>query len=82
MDLDNETRSYSVKGGKTFLGALFQYQERTGASLKEIKKLPYIQFIIGMVDAPSIDYEKKTKKEKTEISDKQEEINALAGFLR
>ena len=61
---------------------MFQYQERTGASLKEIKKLPYTQFIIGMIDAPSIDYEKKTKKEKTDISDKQEEINALAGFLR
>ena len=48
------------------MGRLFSYQERTGASLHEIMNMPYIQFIIGMVDCPHIDYD--TKKEINSVS--------------
>lgn len=51
-------------------------------SVNEILKMPYIFFVIGMLDAPSIDYDKKKKDEKI-ISPKtaQEEMNAIAGLL-
>ena len=83
MEADNSTRQYVVKGGKTFLGAMFAYQERTGMTPKEILKLPYIQFVIGMVDCPQVDYESKNKKEETNVPRTvEEEITALTRALR
>lgn len=49
-------------------------------SINEIMKIPYIMFVLGMADAPSIDYE--TKKEEEQIlNGAQEQANALKSFL-
>ena len=80
LEIDEDERKYSVKGGKTFLGKLFAYQEKTGMSPKQIMKIPYILFVIGMLDAPSIDYDdKKKKKSKTESV--KQEINTVVNAL-
>lgn len=77
MEVDKKQRKYTVKGGKTILGRLFQYQERTGMSVNEILKLPYIMFVIGMADAPSIDYDTEEKQKTSEPKTQEEEINAF-----
>lgn len=65
MEAPNDKRSYDTKGGKTILGKIFAYQEKTGMPYNEIMNLPYIIFVIGMLDAPQVDYEsKKDKKNK------------------
>jgi len=84
LEADKSSRKYAVKGGNTILGRVFAYQERTGAAIKDIMSMPYIQFVIGMADAPQIDYETKDKKEKDEIyipKNAQEESKSLRGFL-
>ena len=84
MEVDKRKKSYSVKGGRTILGKIFSYQEKTGMPIKEILKIPYIQFVIGMLDAPSIDYDKEEENEEEKIirpKTAQEEMNALAGAL-
>lgn len=44
--------------------------------------MPYIQFVIGMADAPQIDYETKKSKEEINIpKNAQEESASLRGFL-
>jgi hypothetical protein len=43
--------------------------------------MPYIQFVIGMADAPQIDYEAKEKDETITPKNAQEESSALRGFL-
>jgi hypothetical protein len=48
--------------------------------VKDIMKLPYIFFVIGMLDAPAIDYDKKKQKTYTPETGK-DEINAFMGFL-
>ena len=48
-------------------------------SPKEIMKIPYVLFVIGMLDAPSIDYDSK-KKGKTPESAEQE-INTVINAL-
>ncbi len=83
MEIDKDERKYTIKGGKTFLGRLFAYQEKTGMSPKEIMKIPYILFVIGMLDAPSIDYDKKNSKKKKKKSPKtaKGEVNAVINAL-
>jgi len=42
---------------------------------KEIGKLPYIQFVLGMIDAPQVDYDTKKKEDfGTKISDLPKDI--------
>jgi hypothetical protein len=49
---------------------------------KEILKLPYIQFVIGMLDAPGVDYDSKKKEDDIHRPKGQKaEIAALTGFL-
>jgi hypothetical protein len=84
LEVDESTGQYPIKGGKTILGRLFAYQEKTGMPVKDIMKLPWIMFIIGMLDAPSIDYDgKKSKKESINTPvDAAAEIAAFTGVLR
>lgn len=53
-------------------------------SIKEILKIPYIMFVIGMLDAPSIDYDsKKDKKDKIKKAESAgEELAAVAASLK
>jgi len=81
LEIDNKGGQHAIKGGKTFLGRLFAYQEKTGMGIKEIMKLPYILFVIGMLDAPSIDYESKKTKEYNTPNTAEEEINAVTNAL-
>ena len=49
-------------------------------SYNEVLELPYITFVLGMADAPQIDYDskKKTKnKANKELNTAQDEINAI-----
>lgn len=51
-------------------------------SPREIMKLPYIQFVIGMLDAPSIDYEnRKVKKEETKPATADQQVAAIMSAL-
>lgn len=77
MAIDKTKRKYTIKGGNTFLGSLFSYQERTGMSITEIMKLPYIVYIIGMIDAPSIDYDSKQNEDVNKPKSAEEEIAAF-----
>lgn len=79
MEIDKTDRQYTVKGGKTFLGRMFAYQKETGAAIKDIMKMPYIQFVIGMLDAPSIQYAKK--EEIKEAKTAKEEIDIIKKAL-
>lgn len=82
MEINVDENKYTVKGGNTFLGKMFSYQERTGMSPKDILKLPYIQFVIGMLDAPQIDYESKKEKNKDKKNmTPEEELAVIAGAL-
>ena len=72
---------YSITGGKTIIGKIFSYQEKTGMSYFDILKLPYITFTLGMLDAPQIDYDsdKKDTKQKsdnfgTKLSDLPQDV--------
>lgn len=40
-------------------------------SYNDILKLPYITFVLGMADAPQVDYESKKEKKKTKEVRKQ-----------
>lgn len=44
-------------------------------------KMPYIQFVIGMLDAPQIDYDSK-EKEVIKAETEEEELKALSQFGR
>ncbi len=50
---------------------------------KQINKIPYIQFVIGMLDAPSIDYDSKKKEKKKGKTPKtaKEEVNTVINAL-
>lgn len=75
MDAPTKVGQHDIKGGKTILGKLFAYQEKTGMTPKEIGKLPYIQFVLGMIDAPQVDYDTKKKEDfGTKISDLPKDI--------
>lgn len=52
--------------------------------MKEIMDMPYIQFIIGMLDVVQIDYEAKSGKENDRVNKPktaEEEVAAITGFL-
>lgn len=69
MEFDTAKPEYTIKGGRTILGRIFAYQEKTGMPPNEILKMPYIQFVLGMLDAPQVDYESKKKtKDKKDIN--------------
>jgi len=86
LEFNHEEGPYLVKGGKTIIGRIFQYQEKTGMTPAQILKLPYIQFVLGMLDAPSIDYsskkEKATKPKVNTPKTADDEINAVIAALR
>ena len=83
MELDQSSGSYAVKGGKTILGRIFAYQEKTGTPYNEVLELPWITFVLSMLDAPSIDYDSKKKEEKTNTpKTAKEEADALRGLFR
>lgn len=65
MERDTESGQYSYKGGVTIAGKLFAYQEKTGSSIETILKMPYILFVLGGLDAPSLDTENKENKAQT-----------------
>lgn len=48
---------------------------------KQIMKLPYILFVLGMLDAPSIDYGSKEKEKVIIPETAQDEANALINAL-
>ena len=81
MEVDKSAGQYAVKGGQTILGRIFAYQEKTGMSVNEILKIPYIMFVIGMLDAPSIDYEKKKNEKIITPKNAASEIAAITGAL-
>jgi hypothetical protein len=80
LEIDESSGQYVVKGGKTILGRIFAYQEKTGMSLKEVLKMPYIMFVISMLDAPSIDYESKKRKTNS-LKDADAEMALISGAL-
>ena len=49
-------------------------------SYNDIMKLPYIAFVLGMLDAPQIDYDSKKEKTKTPQT-AEEEAAALMGVF-
>jgi hypothetical protein len=71
---------HTVIGGKTILGKIFTYQEKTGMKYQDIMKLPYIAFVIGMMDAPQIDYDSK-KEQEIKPKTVDDEASALVGCL-
>lgn len=62
MEPSKDEKSYSIKGGKTIIGSIGAYQEKFGGSDIAILKMPYLMFILKMIDTPSIDYNSKKKK--------------------
>ena len=51
-------------------------------TVEQIMKLPYILFVVGMLDAPSIDFDNKKEKEKVNTpKSADEEIAAITGAL-
>lgn len=82
MEIVTKKRKYTVKGGKTILGSLFSYQERTGMALSGILRLPYIYFVLGMIDAPYIEYDELEKEEVHTPKTVEEEISSLTNFLK
>ena len=81
MEKSASKGQHPVIGGKTIIGRIFAYQEKTGMSIKDIMRTPYIMFVLGMVDAPSIDYSKDKSEDTTTITGAQEQANALKNFL-
>lgn len=81
METPKTEGQYAVKGGKTIIGKIFSYQEKTGMSIREIMEIPYILFVLGMLDAPCIDYDKK-KEEIIVPKTAAEEIAAITGAFR
>jgi hypothetical protein len=50
-------------------------------SIEGIMRMPYITFVLGMLDAPSIDFDEKTTKEV--IPDTaNSQVNSLVSFLQ
>jgi len=60
---------------------MFSYQKETGLSPKEILRLPYVFFVLGMLDAPSIDWDSKKKKVSKGDDSMQEEIDTILKAL-
>ena len=82
MEAPKDAGKYAVKGGRTFIGRMFQYQEKTGMTPKQIGQLPYIMFVLGMLDAPQIDMKEKNEDVKLNVpKTPEEEMNALLGFF-
>ena len=81
METPKDAGKYTVKGGRTFIGRMFQYQEKTGMTPKQIGQLPYIMFVLGMLDAPQIDMKEKNEDSTSTPKDAEAEVNALLGFF-
>ena len=65
------------------MGYLFAYQEKTGMGLKEIMETPWLMIVLGMLTAPSVDFDKKKKKKEIEKPTTADaESNALAMFFK
>lgn len=84
LEVTETTNEYTITGGKTIIGKIFSYQEKTGMSPAEIMKLPYIMFVLGMYDAPQIDYSSKEDKNKKPKTPKTiaDEIALVTGALQ
>lgn len=83
MEVTETTNEYTITGGKTIIGKIFSYQEKTGMSPAEIMKLPYIMFVLGMYDAPQIDYSSKDEKKKPKTPETMaDEIALVTGALQ
>ena len=84
LEVTETTNEYTITGGKTIIGKIFSYQEKTGMSPAEIMKLPYIMFVLGMYDAPQIDYSSKDEKKKKPKPPKTiaDEIALVTGALQ
>jgi hypothetical protein len=81
LDAADEKGTHNIKGGKTIFGRIISYQEKTGMSIEGIMRMPYITFVLGMLDAPSIDFDEKTTKEV--IPDTaNSQVNSLVSFLQ
>lgn len=64
------------------MGYLFAYQEKTGMGIKEIMETPWLMIVLGMLTAPSYDWDAK-EGDDTIITPKtqSEELNALQTLL-
>ena len=84
MDINKEDGQYTVKGGKTIIGKIHEYQKNTGASLRETLDLPYIFFVLSMADAPYLDKKEEKKKVKTkgQASTLDEELEILNSIFK
>lgn len=84
LEVDGSKGSYSFKGGKTILGKIFTYQKETGESLRNIMNLPYIYFVIGMLDCVTVDFDSKDSKKikNKEAKTAEEEMAAFAAFMK
>lgn len=80
MEKPKNAGSHDIVGGKTILGKIFQYQEKTGMSYNDILKLPYIVFVLCMADAPQVDYDSKKDKKKVPET-QQDEVNSVLAAL-
>lgn len=82
MDINKQKGKHTVKGGQTIIGKIFTYQKETGTSLKEVMSMPYIQFVLGMLDVVQIDYDSKETRDTYEPDTGHAEINAVITALK
>lgn len=75
LENDKSKGKYTVKGGKTILGRIFSYQEKTGQDWESILDMPYIRIVIAMLDAPSIDYDKDSNSKFISPDSAEDEVN-------
>jgi hypothetical protein len=60
---------------------MFSYQSQTGMPIKDILKMPWIQFIIGMLDAPTTDLKSGKNKQSLPVNTAEEQINSINQIL-
>ena len=78
-----ESTKSDIKGGKTLIGRIYNYQEKTKMSITEILNLPYIYYVLSMLDAPYLNYDKKEKKKEKETPNTAEaEAGAFTNFFK
>lgn len=76
LERPKEKRKYKIVGGKIIFGKIFEYQTKTSMPYNDIMKLPYIAFILGMLDAPQVDYDSE-KEDIKKPQTKEEEIAVM-----
>ena len=64
------------------MGRLFAYQEKTGMGIEEIMRTPWLLIVLGMMDAPSIDYKEKKENKIMKAESAEEQMNAAAAFFQ